>query len=130
MKFTVDKNSLQNSLLHVSKIVPNRSTMPILSCALFTVNDNRLSIKSTNLDTYISTETEIATGENGSICIPVNKLNEILSALPDCELNFSVSSNGKITINNNIGNYSIMSHASEEFPSKPVLFVFVEPQSL
>ena len=65
MKFTVDKNSLQNSLLNVSKIVPTRSTMPILSCALFSVSSNRLIIKTTNLDTYISLEMDIDSGEDG-----------------------------------------------------------------
>ena len=88
---------------------------------LFTVFSDRLSIKTTNLDTYISSEIEINSGEDGLVCIPVMKLNEILSALPECELNFSVSSNGKITINNNIGNYTIMSHNPEEFPSEPIL---------
>ena len=121
MKFTVDKNLLQNSLIHISKIVPTRSTMPILNCALFSVASNTLCLKTTNLDTYISSEIDVHSSEDGSICIPVMKLNEILSALPDCELNFSVSSNGKITINNNIGNYTIMSHNSEEFPSEPIL---------
>ena len=121
MKFTVDKKTLQNSLGQISKIVPNRSTMPILNCALFSVSSNSLFIKTTNLDTYISTEIIITSGEDGSICIPVMKLNEILSALPDCELNFSISSNGQVTINNNIGNYTIMSQDSEEFPSEPIL---------
>ena len=121
MKFTVNKNSLQNSLLHTSKIVPTRSTMPILNCALFTVVSNTLGIKTTNLDTYISSEIDIHSGKDGSVCIPVMKLNEILSALPDCELNFSISTQGKITINNNIGNYTIMSNNPEEFPSEPIL---------
>ena len=121
MKFIVEKNILQDSLLHISKIVPNRSTMPILNCALFSVVSNRLIIKTTNLDTYISSEINIKSGEDGAICIPVMKLNEILSALPDCELNFSISPNGKVTINNNIGNYTIMAHNSEEFPSEPIL---------
>jgi len=121
MKFTVDKNSLQDCLFNVSKIVPNRSTMPILNCALFSIASNTLLIKTTNLNTYISSEININSGEDGSICIPVMKLNEILSALPDCELNFSISSNGKITINNNLGNYTIMAHNAEEFPSEPIL---------
>ena len=98
MKFTVDKNSLQDSLLHVSKIVPNRSTMPILNSALFIVSTNSLIIKTTNLDTYISSEINIDSAEEGTICIPVVKLNEILSALPSCELNFSISPNGKIIL--------------------------------
>ena len=89
MKFTVNKNTLQDSLIHISKVVPTRSTMPILSCALFSVSSNRLIIKATNLDTYISSEIEISSGEDGSLCIPVMKLNEILSALPDCDVNFN-----------------------------------------
>jgi len=121
MKFTVNKNALQNSLIHISKIVPTRSTMPILNCAMFTVASNTMGIKTTNLDTYISSEIEIHSGEDGSTCIPVMKLNEILSALPDCELNFSISSDRKITINNNLGNYTIMAHNPEEFPSEPIL---------
>ena len=97
MKFIVEKNNLQDSLLHISKIVPNRSTMPILNSALFSVVSNRLIIKTTNLDTYISSEINIKSGEDGAICIPVMKLNEILSALPDCELNFSILQPNSIT---------------------------------
>jgi len=121
MKFTIDKNSLQDSLIHVSKIVPIRSTMPILNCALFSVASNTLLIKTTNLNTYISSEINLDSGEDGTTCIPVIKLTEILTAMPECKLNFSVSSNGKITINNNIGNYTIMSQSSEEFPSEPII---------
>ena len=78
MKFTVDKNLLQNSLIHISKIVPTRSTMPILNCALFSVASNTLCLKTTNLDTYISSEIDVHSSEDGSICIPVMKLNEII----------------------------------------------------
>ena len=71
MKFTIDKNSLQDSLIHVSKIVPIRSTMPILNCALFSVASNTLLIKTTNLNTYISSEINLDSGEDGTTCIPV-----------------------------------------------------------
>ena len=42
MKFSINKNTLQTTLQLLSKAVPTRSTLPIISCALFTHKNNNL----------------------------------------------------------------------------------------
>ena len=44
----IDKNTLQTTLQLLSKAIPARSTLPIISCALFTHKDNKLFILEVN----------------------------------------------------------------------------------
>ena len=42
MNFSINKKELQEALVEHCKVVPIRSTLPILSCALFSLNKNGL----------------------------------------------------------------------------------------
>ena len=44
MKFSINRNTLLNILQFVSKAIPTRSTLPIIGCALFTQNNNKLNV--------------------------------------------------------------------------------------
>ena len=119
MKFSVDKDTLLQALQHVNKAVPTRSTLPILSCALFDIKEKKLTIRATNLEVYISVNIEIDAGNLGAIAIPINTLLEITSAMPQEILNFNISDTGKVEIKNTCGKYTIMGQHVEEFPAEP-----------
>ena len=53
MKFTIDKVTLLKNLQLLSKAIPSRSTLPIISSALFTVKGNDLSLRATDLEISI-----------------------------------------------------------------------------
>ena len=105
MKFSVEKTTLLQSLLHVNKAIPTRSTLPILSCALFEIKNKKLSIRATNLEVYISVNINIEKTEAGNIAIPLNTLIDITSAMPEEFLYFDVSDIGKINIKSTCGKY-------------------------
>ena len=86
MKFSIQKETLLNLLIEHNKVVPIRTTLPVLSCALFKVEKNNLEIHTTNLDQTIVSLTEIKDEENGDCAIPMQKLFEIVSALPNEEI--------------------------------------------
>jgi len=118
MKFTIDKNALLKNLQLLSKAVPSRSTLPIISSVLFTVKEETLSLRATDLEISINLKHKIKGGEEGCVAIPIGKLLEITSAMPEKNIDFSVSDIGKMNISCNAGHYTIMGQPSEEFPSE------------
>ena len=121
MKFQINKKILSSILIQASKTIPTRSTLPILSCALFEVVENDLIIKTTNLEIYYLKRTQVNNAEQGKIAIPIHKLIEITTAIDDELLNVSVSDIGKIELETEAGKYTIMGQQADEFPSDPVI---------
>ena len=118
MEFSIDKATLLKNLQLISKAIPSRSTLPIISSALFTVKDNILSLRATDLEISINLNCNIEGGENGCVAIPLSKLLEITNAMPESKIDFSVSDIGKMNISCNAGRYTIMGQPPEEFPSE------------
>jgi len=119
VKFSIQKNIFQNLLLEHGKVVPLRTTLPILSCASFEVKKNELLIKTTDLDQTIISSTEIQNEEEGAVAVPVVKLTEIISALPEEEIRISTNEDFLIEINSNSGSYKITGRSAQEYPEKP-----------
>ena len=118
MKFSIQKRELQLLLNEHVKVVPLRTTLPILMCGLFEIKSENLTIKTTDLDQTIISKKNISNKEEGSVAIPINKLIEIITALPDEEVRFSVNKDNLIEINNNQGTYKITGRNADEFPEK------------
>ena len=118
MKFIIEKTSLLSKLQLLSKATPSRTTLPIIRSALFTYKKNTLNIRTTDLEISINISCIIEKGEDGSVAIPLGKLLEITNALPETSINISVSDIGKVNIECNSGQYTIMGQQEEEFPSE------------
>jgi DNA polymerase-3 subunit beta len=123
MKFSVEKSTLLHSLQHVNKAIPTRSTLPILSCALFEIIEEHLSIRATNLEVYISVKIEVEDAVVGRVAIPLNTLLDITSAMPEEYLHFEISDIGKVNIKSTCGKYTIMGLPADEFPAEPAVEV-------
>ena len=121
MKFSIQKNILQNSLQLLAKATPTRSTLPIIGCALFTIKSEKLNIRTTDLEISISIDCDVENVTEGSIAIPLNKLLEITNAMSDEKIDFSVSDIGKVSINCKQGQYTIMGQSNDDFPKEQVI---------
>ena len=84
-------------------------------------NKNNLNIRTTDLEISISINCSVENEESGSIAIPMNKLLEITSAMPDEKINFSISDIGKINIDCQQGLYTIMGQSGDEFPEEQII---------
>ena len=118
MTFSIKKQTLLNTLQILSKVIPARTTLPIISCALFTCKKNNLKIRVTDLEITIILDCNIEKGEDGSVAIPINKLLEITNAMPEGLIEFSISDIGKVSIFCKQGQYTIMGQSKEEFPEE------------
>ena len=122
MNYKIKTKDLLSSLQQTIKVVPTRSTLPILSCALFDFKDT-LKISATNLETSINTNINIEKNEGESvvIAIPIGRLLEITSNIKDETIELVVSNENKVNIITQNGTFSITGQDYKEFPSDPVM---------
>ncbi|MDZ7796447.1 MAG: DNA polymerase III subunit beta [Candidatus Marinimicrobia bacterium] len=121
MKFTVSKQNFFQVLQKVSNVTPVRSTLPILGCILFTVKNNVLKMRSTDLEISMAASCEISMEEEGAIAVPSRIIKEITGELPDTDLHFRIEDEQIIITTQEGGEYKIMGHPAMEFPTEPVV---------
>ena len=122
MSFKIKTKSLLEALQKTIKVVPTRSTLPILGCAFFDFNNNQMTIKATNLETSINERVEFL-GETpkNPIAIPINRLLEITNNISEKETTLSINEKGQLKIETSTGSYLIMGQDCSEFPADPVM---------
>ena len=118
MKFNTSKNNLIKALLENSKVVPTRTTLPILGCVLIEANNNKLTTKTTDLEQTMVVEIEAKVTEEGSAAIPLGKFVEIISALKETTVEIQTKEM-EIEINSDNGVYKIAGKDFSEYPDLP-----------
>ena len=119
MKFNIEKSTLLQALLEASKIIPIRTTLPILSCAQIETETDKIKIKTTDLEQTIIVECDAKIIEPGKTAVPINRLIELITALKNGPFDVVVTENNELEINSLNGNYKITSRDPEEFPDLP-----------
>ena len=119
MKYSTSKNELQSALQKLSKAVPNRSTLPILSCVLIDVSESGTLLRSTDLEITITTHIESSIEAQGTAAVPLQPLLDITSELPEgSRVEMGVDKNN-VKIKTDFGSYDLMGKDPEEFPAAP-----------
>lgn len=119
MQFSVSKNLLLSHLNKVSKVAPLRSTMPILNSILFTLKENELTLRASDIEITLSTNFTVNGVEDGSIAIPSRIIHEIVSEVEEGDVSLLSSDDEKISITAGKGKYEIMGRPGDEFPALP-----------
>ena len=116
MNFSINKELLQNLLLEHQKVVPIRSTLPILSCAYLRIEKQTLHITTTDLEQTIVSSVPIINEKEGSACVPMARFCEIVTALQNEEIKINTNEDQLIEINSNQGTYKITGRDPKEYP--------------
>jgi DNA polymerase-3 subunit beta len=82
MKLTVTQSALSSALGVVGRAVPSRSTLPVLSNILLSVENGRLRLSATNLEIGITTWIDADVTTDGAITLPAKVLVELVSQSP------------------------------------------------
>lgn len=120
MKFSVSSADLHKQLQIVNGAIGSNPVLPILEDFLFSIDNNKLTIAATDLETSISTSIEVQSSGDGSVAIPAKILMDTLKALPQQPITFSIDDdNFSIEITSAYGRYKLAGENGADFPIIP-----------
>lgn len=133
MKFTVLQENLLKGLGAVSKAVPVKPPLPILSNILVSFDDGRLKLSATDLNITISTYVGASVSEKHTICIPAKIFHEFISNLAPETLEFSFEE-PHLVVKSSKNKAKINTVVAKDFPQLPILsdefpYVLIDPKS-
>lgn len=120
MEIKVTQEKLAKALNNVSRVAAgSRAVLPILSNVLIRVDDNKVSLITTNLDMAVVDYLSVIESKNGVITVPAKLIAEFVGNLPKSETVMIKSDDTRVTIK--AGGYisNINGAAAEDFPELP-----------
>ena len=81
MNFIISSSDLLKSLQVLGTILNTNNTLPILDNFLFEIDNNKLNITSSDLETSLSTKLSIESDLNIKIAIPAKLLTDIVRSI-------------------------------------------------
>ncbi|MBN8684936.1 MAG: DNA polymerase III subunit beta [Chitinophagales bacterium] len=120
MKFSVSSSELLKQVQLASGAIGSNPVLPILEDFLFVIENKKLTITATDLETSISTTIEVLADDDFSVAVPAKILLDTLKALPQQPVTFSVNEeNYGIEITSSYGKYKLAGENGADFPNIP-----------
>jgi DNA polymerase-3 subunit beta len=118
VKFQVNRDVFSEAVSFAVKLLPQRTTLPILSGVLIHAEGERLTLSS--FDYEVSAQTSIAAqiDDEGTILVSGRLLADIASRLPNAPVQFSTDES-RITVTCGSAHFTLLSMPVEEYPTLP-----------
>lgn len=120
MKFQVNRDVFSEAVSFAVKLLPQRTTLPILSGVLIETTDTGLVLSSFDYEVSARTEISAAVEEQGRVLVSGRLLADIASRLPNAPVTFSTD-DGRITVACGAAHFTLLSMPVEEYPTLPVV---------
>ncbi len=118
MIITCEKNKLNSAVQAALRGISGKVTMPILSGLLFTAENGRVAISSTDLEISVRAELDAEISESGSTVVSGRLVGDILKNLPGGDAQIETDEKF-LTIKSSGGEYRIREMMPEDFPRIP-----------
>ncbi|MFM8362344.1 MAG: DNA polymerase III subunit beta, partial [Haliscomenobacter sp.] len=120
MKFSVSSSELLKQLQVVAGAIGSNPVMPILEDFLFTIQDNVLTIATSDMETTMITSLDVMSDGDGLIAVPAKILLDTLKALPSQPITFAVDERSfSVEITSAYGKYRLAGEDGQDFPNLP-----------
>jgi len=118
VKFQVNRDVFSEAVSFAVKLLPQRTTLPILSGVLIEAADDGLTLSS--FDYEVSAQTQIAAqvDEAGKVLVSGRLLADIAGRLPNAPVTFTTDE-GRITVSCGSAKFTLLSMPVEEYPTLP-----------
>src|ERR1700754_1181985 len=120
MKFIVSSSALLKHLQQINGVINANTVLPILEDFLFEIEDKKLTVVATDLETVMGVQMDVESKTNGKICIPARILIDSLKNISDQPLTFNIDKNFSVEITSDNGKYKVMGENPDNFPKAPV----------
>ncbi|MBO4589535.1 MAG: DNA polymerase III subunit beta [Bacteroidaceae bacterium] len=123
MKFVVTSTELYARLQSISRVINSKSTLPILDCFLFSLDNGMLSITASDNETTLDTSLQVIEFEGkGQFAISSKSILDAIKELPEQPVVFNVDLNNlNIVIEYMNGKFSMVGQRADEYPTTAVL---------
>lgn len=122
MEIKIAQEKLSKALNSVSRVAAGaRATLPILNNVLIRVDDNKISLTTTNLDMAVMSYLPAVDAKNGVITVPARLIAEFVSNLPRGEMVELTSSDTKVEVKAGSCKSTINGALADDFPELPEL---------
>jgi DNA polymerase III subunit beta len=119
MKFIVSSSSLLKHLQQISGVINANTVLPILEDFLFEIQEKKLSVTATDLETVMRVQMDIESKANGKVCIPAKILLDSLKNTADQPLTFNIDKSFGVEITSDNGKYKVMGENPDNLPKEP-----------
>src|SRR5690242_10612851 len=106
----------------VGRVVPSKSTLPVLGNVLLATDRGQLKLAATNLELAVSYWVGAHIDEEGAVTLPARLLADFVSSLPDDRIDMALTSRGH-TMHLTCGRFAanIKGIDAEDFPAIPTV---------
>ena len=118
MKFQVNKDVLNEAVSFAVRLLPQRTTLPILSGILIEADANALRLSVFDYDTSAQVEIAAKVEESGRVLVSGRLMAEIVNKLPNAAVDFSTDGS-KVQVNCGSAKFSLLTMPIDEYPSLP-----------
>lgn len=118
MKFQVNKDVLNEAVSFAVRLLPQRTTLPILSGILIEADANALRFSVFDYDTSAQVEISAKVEESGRVLVSGRLLAEIVNKLPNAAVDFSTDGS-KVQVNCGSAKFSLLTMPIDEYPNLP-----------
>jgi DNA polymerase-3 subunit beta len=118
MKFQVNRDVFSEAVSFAVKLLPQRTTLPILSGVLIETTETGLTLSSFDYEVSARTEIDAQVDEPGRILVSGRLLADIASRLPNAPVEFSAD-DSKISVSCGSARFTLLSMPVEEYPTLP-----------
>lgn len=120
MKFQVNRDVFSDAVSFAVKLLPQRTTLPILSGVLIEAGDEGLTLSSFDYEVSAQTVIPAEVDEPGTILVSGRLLADIANRLPSAPVTFTTDEN-RIAVSCGPANFSLLSMPVEEYPTLPTV---------
>ena len=115
MKFQVNRDVFSEAVSFAVKLLPQRTTLPILSGVLIQANDDGLVLSSFDYEVSSQTEIQADVEEPGTVLVSGRLLAEIAGRLPNAPVRVANEDSRKSVIGGS-ASFTLMSMLVEDYP--------------
>ncbi len=118
MKFQVNKDVLSEAVSFAVRLLPQRTTLPILGGILIEADANALRLSVFDYEVSAQAEIVAKVETSGRVLVSGRLLSEIASKLPNAPVEFSTEGS-KVVVSCGSTKFSLLTMPAEEYPTLP-----------
>lgn len=118
MRFQANRDVFSEAVSFAVKLLPQRTTLPILSGVLIETSETGLILSSFDYEVSSQTEIDAEVEEPGRVLVSGRLLAEIAAKLPNAPVRFSTE-DSRILVSAGSAKFTLLSMPVEEYPSIP-----------